>query len=748
MSRYTPRYRPLLLLSLLLLLLAACSELDGAPTAPGSGGSDALAPVGTFGVSESYSGPYLSDAAGAVTDAADERVVSVAPGGSFFVQVNYEDTSGVTGIDVNLVNASPEGLAGTLDPTQSFFTLGEPTGISEPSGCDLSDSPKEVSCIYEVRVAEDAVNVTKLEGAEGEFAYVFQTKVTDAAGNTSEEMERGYVVVTGDEGETPTPKPEPEVCTDPVNVPDEVLRIEIRNTLGLGQDEDITCEGLAGLTRFIYDPEFPDGVEREESSIATLEGLQFAVNLEQLIIVADIGNYDAVASLTRLEDLTLFDIAAPDFSLEPLRNLTTLTDLSISGPEGAAAQDQDALASLVNLRDLSISRVGLDDLTVLQNLTELTELSLNSNNIADLTPLQNLTKITVLDLGANNVADLTPLQSLPRLSGLNLIGNQVTDISPLVEGEGLDIPLTFVDLYFNPIETCPGTKGRADIDTLILRGVSVLFDRPENCDNSGDGGQENCTNPVNVPDNTLREGLRDALGLPENADITCASLANLTIFNPLVPLEFVESLEGLQYAVNLKSATIPATLPPEALAPLKDLTSLQQLSVNVLITGEDSLSFLENLVNLEFLSISSVETPEYDESQPEVDINPLRDLTKLTSLTLNYLNISDIGLLQNLTRLNALSLDGNKISDISPLQNLTSLVTLYLIRNDISDLSALQNLPDLRLLNLFGNNISDIGPLVANEGLAEGDEVNLGDNPLSDQAFDDIETLEERGVSI
>ena len=123
------RFRFFLLTALCLLLFAACDELDGSNLdLPGDPAEEnASAPEGSFGVSETFGGPYLSDANGAVRDASDERVLEVAPGGKFFVQIAYTDPDGLSNIDVNLVNASPEGLAGTLDPSQRFFTLGGPS---------------------------------------------------------------------------------------------------------------------------------------------------------------------------------------------------------------------------------------------------------------------------------------------------------------------------------------------------------------------------------------------------------------------------------------------------------------------------------------------------------------------------------------------------------------------------------------------------------------------------------------------
>ena len=201
MQRRFRRHYRLFPLLLFLFLFAACGDLEGSGGAPDPEeniSDDSAAPAGDLGVSSAFGGPYLSDAGEAITSPDDERVLSVQPGGEFYVQVDYEDPSGITAIEVNVVNSNPEGVAGALDPTQGFFTLGQPTGVSEPSGCDLSSNPTSVTCVYEIQVADDAVNIAELEGSAGEFAYVFRTKVTDAAGNTSDEAERGYVTVAGE----------------------------------------------------------------------------------------------------------------------------------------------------------------------------------------------------------------------------------------------------------------------------------------------------------------------------------------------------------------------------------------------------------------------------------------------------------------------------------------------------------------------------------------------------------------------
>ena len=134
--------------------------------------------------------------------------------------------------------------------------------------------------------------------------------------------------------------------------------------------------------------------------------------------------------------------------------------------------------------------------------------------------------------------------------------------------------------------------------------------------------------------------------------------------------------------------------------------------------------------------------------KPAGDIYP-SDLAELTHLGASSRNISDLTGLEHCTSLTGLGLNDNQISDISPLTNLTDLRGLNLNDNQITDISCAANLTSLRSLALDSNQISDIALLVENEGLGEGDEVSLTDNPLSDDSiYIYIPQLEARGVTV
>ncbi len=112
-------------------------------------------------------------------------------------------------------------------------------------------------------------------------------------------------------------------------------------------------------------------------------------------------------------------------------------------------------------------------------------------------------------------------------------------------------------------------------------------------------------------------------------------------------------------------------------------------------------------------------------------------------------SVSDLGPVSNLIKLRSLQLHGNGISSITPIAGLVNLEKVILGYNSISDISALSGLTKLHELRLDNNNIADIAPLVTNSGIAAGDSVYLGGNPLSPQSIDSlIPTLEARGVTV
>ena len=310
------------------------------------------------------------------------------------------------------------------------------------------------------------------------------------------------------EGETATGESatltEP-ACTGPVDIPDEALRRYLRAELGREEGE-LTCADLASLTWLEY------GFEAEEP-VRSLEGLQYAVNLESAQFVADlfepahlIEDLSPLADLTNLKSVEVVNDKSLDLSslanlsslntltlsvatlgdLTPIANLKNLEFLNLSSPntDSLGISDLSFAANLTELTTLNLAHNQISDLAPLASLTKLESLVLAENQVGDLAPLTNLTQLEQLVLYDNQVADLTPLRNLTSLKSIDLADNQISNLTPLAENEGLMedefLPVS-VRLGGNPLNTCPGSEARAAIQTLIERGVEVSFSEGENC---------------------------------------------------------------------------------------------------------------------------------------------------------------------------------------------------------------------------------------------------------------------------
>jgi internalin A len=372
-----------------------------------------------------------------------------------------------------------------------------------------------------------------------------------------------------------------------------------------------------------------------------------------------------------------------------------LDGLTYLGASGRSITDLTGLEHCTSLAALDLHRNQVSDLSPLSGLTSLIWLYLPVNQISNLSPLSGLTSLTSLDLVWNQISDLSPLSGLTSVRDLNLSINQISDLSPL---SGLT-SLTSLSLMSNQITDLPPLSGLTSLTWLHLSG-------------------------------NLITNLSPLSGL---TGLTWVNLAYNQI-GDLSPLSGLTSLTELYLFGNQISD----------ISPLSGLSSLTYLDLSV--NQISDLSPLSGLTSLTGLGL-------YDNQIS--DLTPLSGLTSLEDLSLATNQISDISPLSGLTGLTWVNLAYNQIGDLSPLSGLTSLTMLRVDDNqigDVSPLSSLTNLGDEGYeidLDLSGNQVSNISPLVDNPGLANGDTVDLRDNPLSAISISTyIPQLEARGVAV
>lgn len=246
-----------------------------------------------------------------------------------------------------------------------------------------------------------------------------------------------------------------------------------------------------------------------------------------------------------------------------------------------------------------------------------------------------------------------------------------------------------------------------------------------------------CNDPVNVPDADLQTLVREELGLAEDAVVTCDALTSLTKLEDELSIRLrVANLEGLQYASNLTALTL-------YYSEFTDVEKLKNLENLVEFGG--AFGSLEDLSAFaELTQLTDLVLFENDFT----DISPLASLSELEFLSLGFNDIADFSPISSLVKLERLVLQRVGLTDLRALSELSELRFLFVSRNEINDLSGLETLTNLEELGLSDNNISDIQPLVDNPGLDAGDFIRINNNPLSAEAFEDIETLRARGVEV
>lgn len=227
---------------------------------------------------------------------------------------------------------------------------------------------------------------------------------------------------------------------------------------------------------------------------------------------------------------------------------------------------------------------------------------------------------------------------------------------------------------------------------------------------------------ITVPDAALRNAIADAVGTP-GVDLTC--LEFLALESLTAGDAGIASLEGLQYAVNMKNAylhNLSSTGPN--VNTITDVTPLQSLSA------------------LERLSL---------QNNPIEDVTPIAGLTGLITLILSGTPVSDIGFLVDFDAMWNLQISNSAILDLTPIHGLTTIEYLGIEGLSVTDIGFLENYDNITSLWLGSNSITSLAPLVANPGMGSNDLIDVRYNNLdltNAGVQADIQALRDRGVTV
>ncbi len=254
---------------------------------------------------------------------------------------------------------------------------------------------------------------------------------------------------------------------------DPAMEDAIRNVLGFTEDMEVSTSDLWTITEFtvpqdaksyedLYRMTYLTSLTIQNPAVEDLSGLSALVHLTDLFVAgADLTPQalSAIASLPDLRELTLANCGLTDIS--GLASATGLTYLDLSYN---SLRDLSALTGMEQLSTLYMTNNALTDLDALRVLENLTILDLSYNSISSLEPIFGIRSLTSLSVGHNLLSDILGIQNLADLTRLDLSYNSLTNVAILGDSKAL----TELDISNNQIR---------DISTF--RDLSLL--RRFNC---------------------------------------------------------------------------------------------------------------------------------------------------------------------------------------------------------------------------------------------------------------------------
>ncbi len=191
-----------------------------------------------------------------------------------------------------------------------------------------------------------------------------------------------------------------------------------------------------------------NGLIEIDGVIETLDGLEYAKNLKELIVAGQ--------SIQEID---------------PIANLTKLTFLDLGGNRISSIAD---LENLESVRVLILDYNAIRDIGVLEHLERVTELNLESNEIIDITSLGKMNKLKYVNLSNNKIHNIRALGKLESLEGIVIASNQINDIGVLADLK----QLTRLNIQHNQVTNINELSSLTELQWLYLgenqiRDISV-----------------------------------------------------------------------------------------------------------------------------------------------------------------------------------------------------------------------------------------------------------------------------------
>ncbi|MCC5909352.1 MAG: leucine-rich repeat domain-containing protein, partial [Clostridiaceae bacterium] len=386
--------------------------------------------------------------------------------------------------------------------------------------------------------------------------------------------------------------------------------------------------------------------------------------------------------------------------LRDLGKLKNLKELAIHFQEGGS--DFDFIASISSLEHLTINDANINHVEFIRNNTGLTYLDLSYNEIESLNGIQGLSNLAYLDLKENRIRDVYHISNLTTLKNLYIMGNPVEDVGILRTLEGLE-SFSFA------------TNSKTEYDFLANMKELTKLDLGNYSANRIAAGADG----------------RDLAALSQLTSLEYLSLAgtgvrDVTALSSLQNLQFLdlsnnevnaEGMVTIGKLANLATLNLKGNQIDDGLANLANLGELKHLNLS-LNNGIEDFSGLAFCTKLETLVMKSVRLSDFHSIASlgelkylDLENNQLENVVFVNTPKLEYVNlgrnnINKMPNIDNLSSIEVMLLKNNPITDITALATAgdSSLVLLDISNARIEDAAAFANMTELAFLNISGNN--------------------------------------------
>lgn len=313
--------------------------------------------------------------------------------------------------------------------------------------------------------------------------------------------------------------------------------------------------------------------------------------ITEFTVPADASAFEDLARMPYLKKLTIEQKNLP--SLSCLSAMAQLEELVMTGCK-FPTEDQAILASLPNLKKLTLSGCSLSTIADLEGAPGLVYLDLSNNTVRNLAALSAMTGLEEINLQHNAVIDLSTLSGLPNLKTLDASYNSIGSMAPLAACT----KLRHLDLGHNSIETIAAVDALPELTYLSLNNNSISD-----------------VNPLAKATNLVE------LHLAYN------ELKNITMLSALMKLEVLDFSHNSVYEVPIWADESPLRVLDGSYNEISSIDTLWNMdSLTYIYMDYNKISSLSNLASMPNLV------------QINVYGNPITDLTGLEAknIIVNY----------------------------------------------------------------------------------------------------------------